>query len=89
MLNQIAGRFIEQGESKPIALYLHGKSYKARLDNLKIDAKYGNHSDIVYIRYSGNSDLAVALREGLLPTYTYTKQLKENSFRDTPSAFGI
>ena len=35
---QIAGRFIERGESKPITLYLNGSSYKARLYNLKIDA---------------------------------------------------
>ena len=28
---QIAGRFIERGESKPITLYLNGRSYKARL----------------------------------------------------------
>ena len=36
---QIAGRFIERGESKPITLYLNGSSYKARLYNLKIDAR--------------------------------------------------
>ena len=46
---QIAGRFIERGESKPITLYLNGSSYKARLNNLKIDAKYGNHADMVQI----------------------------------------
>ena len=40
---QIAGRFIERGESKPITLYLNGSSYKARLYNLKIDQKYGNN----------------------------------------------
>ena len=40
---QIAGRFIERGEPKRIMPYLHGDSYKARLNNLKIDAKYGNH----------------------------------------------
>ena len=33
----------QRGESKPITLYLNGRSYKARLNNLKIDAKYGNH----------------------------------------------
>ena len=32
---QIAGRFIERGESKPITLYLNGSSYKASLNNLK------------------------------------------------------
>lgn len=60
--NQIAGRFIERGESKAITLYLNGKSYKARLNNYKIDAKYGNHADMVQIRYSGNSEIANALR---------------------------
>ena len=58
---QIAGRFIERGESKPITLYLNGKSYKARLYNLKIDAKYGNHADMVQIRCSENRDIANAL----------------------------
>ena len=32
---QIAGRFIERGESKPITLYLNGSSYKARLYNMQ------------------------------------------------------
>ncbi len=32
---QIAGRFIERGESKLITLYLNGSSYKARLYKLQ------------------------------------------------------
>ena len=39
---QIAGRLIERGESKPITLYLNGRSYIARLNNLKIDAEHGS-----------------------------------------------
>ena len=77
IFKQIAGRFIERGESKPITLYLNGKSYKARLNNLKIDPKYGNHVDMVHIRYSVNSDIAVALRGCFNRTYAYIKKLKE------------
>ena len=74
---QIAGRFIERGESKPITLYLYGSSYKARLYNLKIDAKYGNHADMVQIRYSGNSDIANALRGCFNRSYAYIKRIKD------------
>ena len=74
---QIAGRFIERGESKPITLYLNGRSYKARLYNLKIDAKYGNHADMVQIRYSGNSDIANALRGCFNRSYAYIKRIKD------------
>ena len=74
---QIAGRFIERGESKPITLYLNGSSYKARLNNLKIDAKYGNHADMVQIRYSGNSDIANALRGCFNRSYAYIKRIKD------------
>ncbi len=77
IFKQIAGRFIERGESKPITLYLNGKSYQARLNNLKIDPKYGNHVDMVHIRYSGNSDIAIALRGCFNRTYAYIKRLKE------------
>ena len=74
---QIAGRFIERGESKPITLYLNGCSYKARLNNLKIDAKYGNHADMVQIRYSGNNDIANALRGCFNRSYAYIKRIKD------------
>ena len=74
---QIASRFIERGESKPITLYLNGRSYKARLNNLKIDAKYGNHADMVQIRYSGNSDIANALRGCFNRSYAYIKRIKD------------
>ena len=43
---QIAGRFIERGESKPISLYLNGRSYIACPNNLKIDAEHG--SDLLF-----------------------------------------
>ena len=74
---QIAGRFIERGESKPITLYLNGRSYKARLNNLKIDAKYGNHADMVQIRYYGNSEFANALRGCFNRSYAYIKRIKD------------
>ena len=74
---QIAGRFIERGESKPITLYLNGRSYKARLNNLKIDEKYRNHADMVQIRYSGNSDIANALRGCFNRSYAYIKRIKD------------
>ena len=77
VFSQVAGRFIERGESKEITLYLNGKSYKAKLNNNRIDKKFGNHADIVQIRYTQNSDLAYALRGCFQRSYAYIKKMKE------------
>ena len=85
IFKQIAGRFIERGESKTITLYLNGKSYKARLNNLKIDAKYGNHADMVHIRYTASSDIAIALRGCFSRSYAYIKRIKEMQAKGSKS----
>ena len=77
VFSQVAGRFIGRGESKEITLYLNGRSYKAKLNNNRIDKKFGNHTDIVQIRYTANSDLAKALRGCFQRSYAYIKQMKE------------
>lgn len=77
VFRQSAGRFIQRGESKEITLYLNGKSYKARLNNNRIDKKIGPHADIVQIRYTQNSDLAHALRGCFQRSYAYISKMKQ------------
>lgn len=77
VFGQIAGRFILRGESKDITLYLNGKSYKAKLNNSRIDKKFGPHADIVQIRYGQNSDLAEALRGCFRRSYAYISKMKQ------------
>ena len=77
VFKQITNRFLERGESKIINLYLNGKSYQAKLNNNKIDNKFGNRADIVQIRYTQNSDIAVALRGLFRRSYAYISRLKE------------
>lgn len=77
VFSQVAGRFIQRGESKGITLYLNGKSYKAKLNNNRIDKKFGSHADIVQIRYTQNSDLAQALRNCFQRSYAYIKRMKQ------------
>ncbi len=77
VFKQIAGRFLQRGESKPITLYLNGKSYDAKLQNNKIDSKFGNRADIVQVRYSRNSDIAIALRGTFQRSYLYMQKIKQ------------
>ncbi len=77
VFKQITNRFLERGESKTINLYLNGKSYQAKLNNNKIDNKFGNRADIVQIRYTQNSEIAVALRGLFRRSYAYISRLKE------------
>ena len=75
VFSQVAGRFIQRGESKDVNLYLNGKSYKAKLNNNRIDKKFGPHADIVQIRYTQNSDLAQALRGCFQRSYAYISKI--------------
>lgn len=77
VFRQIAGRMLQRGESQQITLMLNEKSYKAKLNNNKIGKQFGNHTDIVQIRYTQNSDLAAALRNCFHRTYSYMKKWKE------------
>ena len=77
VFKQIADRFIERGESRTIHLYLNGKSYDAKLNNNRISDRYGNRADIVQVRYTQSSDLAVALRGLFQRSYSYINGLKK------------
>ena len=76
IFKQTAGRLLQRGESKPITLYLNGKSYKADLKNLNTNRKFGDISDKVQIRYTPNSDIASALRLCFLRGWSYIEHAK-------------
>lgn len=77
VFKQIADRFIGRGESQIIHLYLNGKAYDAKLNNNRIADKFGNRADIVQIRYTQNSELAVALRGLFQRSYAYIDGIKK------------
>ena len=77
VFKQIADRFIERGESKTIHLYLEGKSYDAKLNNYKLADKSGRKTDMVQVRYSQNSEIAVALRGLFKRSFAYIEGLKK------------
>lgn len=77
VFKKVANRFLQRGERKNIRLYLNGKMYEARLQNNNISDKFGNHSDIVQVRYGENSDIAIALRACFSHSYSYIKAIKE------------
>ena len=66
VFSQVAGRFIQRGESKDV-----------NLNNNRIDKKFGQHADIVQIRYTQNSDLAQALRGCFQRSYAYISKMKQ------------
>ena len=76
VFKKIAGRYLQRGESKPIKLYLNGKSYDADLRNLGISGDSGGISDKVQIRYYRNSDIALALRQCFNRSWTYIEHAK-------------
>lgn len=65
------GRFLEKGETKQINLYLDGKQYKAQIRNIKFNKKYKRKHDILQIRYPKNGELANALKEYFIKSYSY------------------
>ena len=47
------------------------------MNNNRIDKKFGQHADIVQIRYTQNSDLAQALRGCFQRSYAYISKMKQ------------
>lgn len=76
VFSQVANRYLERGESKTVTLILNGKSYQAKLNNNRIDKKFGVHADIVQVRYSENSELATALRGCFKRSFAYLQGMK-------------
>ena len=76
VFKRIAGRYLQRGESKPITLYLNGKSYKAMLKNLNTSSRFGDIADKVQIRYSRTSDVAMALRQCFMRSWSYIEHAK-------------
>lgn len=73
-----ANSFLERGQWKYINLVLNGKTFRAELRNQSVDqVKYGNRADIVQVRYSPTSDIAVELRTIFGKSYEYLKQQRD------------
>ena len=89
VFKQIAGRFIEKGESKPVTLYLNGKGYPAKIQNLNIAGRHGRKTDIVQIRYSQASELATALRGTFHRSYKYIQKIKEMQEKGSKSRISL
>ena len=76
IFTQGLNRFLKRGESKDVYPYLNGESYKAKLDNNRVDEKFERQSDIVQIRYHANSDLAKKLKSIFQRSFSYIYQRK-------------
>ena len=72
----IAHRFLQRGESKAIRVYLNGKRYDAKIKNLNIDERHKRQTDILQVRYTAGSDLAMALRSCFARSYQYLYSAK-------------
>jgi predicted HNH restriction endonuclease len=69
---------LNKGEKKKIKLLIEGLEYNAVLTNIYFDkSKYPTHKDLVQIRYSSNSDIAIKLRNIFSCSYGYLSQEKE------------
>lgn len=65
------GKFLQRGESKPINIYLDGKSYKAQIRNVNFDARFKRVKDTLQIRYPRNGELAKALQASFMQSYNF------------------
>ena len=71
------GKFLQRGESKPINIYLNGRSYTAQIRNVNFDARFKRIKDTLQIRYPYNGDLAQALQASFLKSYDFILRQRE------------
>ena len=77
LLEMSPGGLPTHGCMQTIKLLIDGKEYDALLKNQGFDRqKYADHSNVVQIRYTVNSPLAVRLREIFSATWEYVERVK-------------
>ena len=75
VLKENIPNLFKRGHSQLISLVLDGKTYKAKLGNQKFnETKYSARKDILQIRYSSQSELAVKLRSVFYKSYNYISE---------------
>lgn len=71
------GFYLRHDEQRAIRIRIGSEVYDATLKNGKFDRrKYAGHTDLLQIRYSPNSPLAVRLREIFAATQTLTEEFR-------------
>jgi len=78
------GNFLHRGEAKAITLYLNGKGYPAKIQNVNFDSRFKRIKDTLQIRYPRNGELSQALKVCFSQSYNYiktTRELRPNSDR--------
>lgn len=73
---QIAGRFLQPGESRNIKLYLNGKSYQAQIRSLKLNPRFKRAKGMMQIRYPKNGELSKALQGLFCRSYSYLEHMR-------------
>lgn len=77
VFGRVMNSFLARGESKSITLCLNGKSYTAKITNVKFAPKFHRIKDTLQIRYSRNSELAQALRKCFFRSYQFFVKQRE------------
>lgn len=63
---------LEHGFSKPVKILIDGVFFDAMLKNQNFDQqRYPGHKDIIQIRYTPNSQIAIKLRSVFQESYAY------------------
>ncbi len=83
IFGRIMNRYLSRGESKPINIYLNGKSYRAKIYNLNLDEKHHRKADMLQIRYPANGELAQALQGVFSSSFQFI--MNERQLRETNS----
>ncbi len=76
---------LKRGETVDITINLQGKDYIAQLKNLGIqDSLHPNHGDLLQIRYSRKSELAIMMRKIFSNSWNYLQQERNERLNSLP-----
>lgn len=77
LLKAMPGGCPVHGETRNITVIIDGQRFDAQLKNQGFDqVKYDGHPDVIQIRYSENSPIAIHLRKVFFSTWEYAEMIK-------------
>lgn len=90
---QYIGSELHRGDSMDINIIINGNTYVAKLYNVNFDReRYPNHKDVLQLRYSPTSPIAICLQSIFLDSYHYLKkqrELPENKYKPIRLSKGV
>lgn len=76
---RLANSYPSRGEAKSVIIFMEGQQYEARIINVAFSGRNAEHSDVIQLRYSKQSPIAIAFQTIFMASHNYILGKRETT----------